>query len=288
MIGIIFNPVSGKGLNRHRMENLRRILDGKGFEYAYRETECYLDAVRLSREMASECDILVAAGGDGTLHEVLNGALPEGVTRFGVLPFGSGNDVARSMGVFDKTDEELADMIMNQKLKEVDTGLAGERPFIQFLTFGIVSNIIKAYSEVEAAGEHGYRKALMRTILKQKARHYIIEVPGMEPIDCMSDFVSVQNVEYAGAGLPIHPAADPCDGRMDLIIVVRKSKLRFLLNVMALVKGELTSQPNTVVIPVTSCRIIPDGIETGVVDGELADMGGTDMRMRRSVEFMVC
>lgn len=288
MIGIIYNPVCGKGQNAYRMTNIRSILDEKGVEYQYRETKCPLDGVEVAKELAETCDIIIAAGGDGSLNDVLNGALAGSVTKIGTLPFGSGNDVARSVGIFDRSDEELADMIANPKFVKMDVGSVEGRCFIQFLTFGIVSNIINAYSKLEGAGESAYRKALMKTILKQKARRYTIEIPGLENICCNIDYLAVQNVEYAGAGLPIHPDADYTDNKMDLIVVKRTNWFRYMLNVMALTKGTLTQQPNVTVIPITECRIIPESVEVGVVDGDLQEMSGVGMEMKGQIDFLIC
>lgn len=288
MIGIIYNPVSGKGENAYRMTNIRNILDEKGVEYEYRETKCPLDGVNIAKELSQTCDVIVAAGGDGSLNDVLNGALQGSVTKIGTLPFGSGNDVARSLGIFEKTDEELAEMLINPKYTKMDVGMADSRYFIQFLTFGIVSNIINAYSKLEGAGESAYRKALMKTILKQKARRYTIEIPGQENISCDIDYLAVQNVEFAGAGLPIHPDADYTDNGMDLIVVKRTNWFRYMLNVMALTKGTLTQQPNVSVIPVTECRIIPECNEVGVIDGDLKEMTAVQMKMTDQIDFMIC
>ena len=96
-----------------------------------------MDGIRVAREMSETCDTIVAVGGDGTVYEVLNGAIDKDIT-YGILPFGSGNDISRSLHVFEKTDEGLADMIMNPKPREFDTGLY--ELFPAFI-FAIIANV---------------------------------------------------------------------------------------------------------------------------------------------------
>ena len=151
MIGIIYNPLSRKGKNRHRVEAIRKILDENNFPYEYRETECPMDGIRVSREMSETCDTIIAVGGDGTVYEVLNGAIDKDVT-FGMLPFGSGNDISRSLHVYEKTDQELADMIMHPNPREIDTGLYDGKYFGLFVSFGVVVTICQKYQAMKAVG----------------------------------------------------------------------------------------------------------------------------------------
>src|SRR5262245_65287306 len=94
---VIFNPAAGKQRAARRLEKLRR---NWGAHVAFRPTRKAGDAVELARQAAlAGFNIVAAAGGDGTVHEVANGLLQAqrpGV-RFGILPIGSANDYAYSV-----------------------------------------------------------------------------------------------------------------------------------------------------------------------------------------------
>ena len=78
VIGIIYNPLSRKGANRHRVEDIKRILDANNFPYEYRETECPLDGIRVAREMAETCDTIMSIPMTGWV-ESLNASVAAGV-----------------------------------------------------------------------------------------------------------------------------------------------------------------------------------------------------------------
>ena len=129
MIGIVFNPVTFSGKSVDRMKHVLEILDSKGVEYIYRETEKEGDAIAISRELADSCGIIVAAGGDGTVLETLNGVYDRDVTIM-VLPFGSGNDIGRSIGVEGMTDEQLAAAGIPAGLVRMSCGLESAEDLI--------------------------------------------------------------------------------------------------------------------------------------------------------------
>ena len=274
MIGIIYNPLSRKGENRYRVEDIRRILDEKGFQYEYRETECPMDGIRVAREMSETCDTLVAVGGDGTVNEVLNGGLEKKV-NYGILPFGSGNDAARSLHVYEKSDEELADMIINPKFRDMDCGHAilddgaVDRCYFQYVTFGIVSTVVKCYQGLKKPGKTAYPRALLKSLKIHSAKHYHVVLPDRE-FDCTADFLAVQNIPTAGGGLLTNGTGKDNDRQLELIIIHHKSKMKLIKNIFALVRNKLHKQNNVEIIPITQwCHVTADSKEVGSIDGEL-------------------
>ena len=275
MIGIIYNPLSRKGVNRHWVEAIRKILDERGFKYEYRETECPMDGIRVAREMSETCDTLIAVGGDGTVNEVLNGGLEKGVT-YGILPFGSGNDASRSLHVFEKTDEELADMIMNPNPRDMDCGFADlrngvQRAYFQYVTFGIVSTVVKCYQQLKKPGKLAYPKAILKAVRIHKAKHYHVKLPDRE-FDCTADFLAVQDIPTAAGGLYTNPKGIDNDRQLELIIIHHKNGFRLFRNLFALVRNKFDKQSNIEFIPVTDwCEVKADEVECGSIDGELLD-----------------
>ncbi len=286
MLGIIYNPLSKKGKNRHRVEDVRKILDEKGFQYEYRETECPMDGIRVAREMSETCDTLIAVGGDGTLNEVINGGIDKDVT-IGVLPFGSGNDVSRSLHVFEKSDEELADMIMNPKVRDLDTGLYNGRTFSMFISFGIVTTIIQNYIRMKGAGRTAYPRAVLKAVMHHKPKQYHIKLPDRE-WDCNADFLAVMSVPTGGGGLYLDKDGIDNDGQFELVIINHQTRRRLFANALALFKGKLNQQKNVDNIPVTDWIEItlPEDKMIGTMDGELLDFD-KDVRLTMSKKIKV-
>src|SRR5437660_12867799 len=100
---VIFNPTAGKHRGRRRLEQIRRTW---GSHVAFRPTQRAGHAIELAEQAAREgFAVVAAAGGDGTAHEVLNGLmrLRDPHVQFTIIPIGSANDYAYSLGLHEKS-----------------------------------------------------------------------------------------------------------------------------------------------------------------------------------------
>jgi len=133
---VVLNPVSGTG--EHREEVLDRSRE-RGYEV--RETEGESDAIDIARAAAEDgASLVAAAGGDGTLNEVVRGldeadAL-EAVT-VGVVPCGTGNDFAGNLGV--TGIEQAFEVLEGGERRRIDLGMAGDRPFVNSCICGLTA-----------------------------------------------------------------------------------------------------------------------------------------------------
>ncbi|MBP5395101.1 MAG: hypothetical protein J6Y18_04260 [Candidatus Methanomethylophilaceae archaeon] len=272
MIGIVFNPVTFSGKSVDRMKHFLGILDERGVEYTYRETTCEGDAVRIAAELAETCDIIVPAGGDGTVYETVNGAISKDPT-FMILPFGSGNDIARSVGVNGLSDEELADILLAGKTRPMDYLVSDGKASMVYVSFGIVVNIIRDFKDPNNARK-SYNSTVLASVRRSRPRRYRIRTPTMDR-ELSADFISTQNTATAGGGMVITAEAKDDDGKMDLVIIEHKNVVRKYLNILALNKGKVSKQPNAIVERTEWEEITPlDGIEWYSVDGELLTTNG--------------
>lgn len=133
---VVLNPVAGSG--DHREEVLVR---AKNREYAVHETESEGDGVALARAAAEDgASTIVAAGGDGTLNEVVRGLLEaEALDRvtFGVVPCGTGNDFASNVGIADI--EQAFEVLDHGERRRIDLGMADDRPFLNSCICGLTA-----------------------------------------------------------------------------------------------------------------------------------------------------
>ena len=146
---LILNPTSGTA---DHVEDVRRHAVDR--EYAVRETERAEHAVELAREaVADGVDLLAVAGGDGTLHEVVQGLVdadadPEDEVVLGVVPAGTENIFARNIGVTDI--EQGFEVLERGPRRAIDVGVAGEEPFVMSCIAGLPADAsVAASSELK-------------------------------------------------------------------------------------------------------------------------------------------
>lgn len=274
MIGIVYNPHTSKGKSVEKMMNFKDKLDSKGVEYDMRPTEKAKDALRLAKELSETCDLVVAAGGDGTIYEVVNGSVGSGVP-YGVLPIGSGNDIARSLGLADKNEDEIVDVIINKNIRDYDLAKVNDMTYmVQFTAFGLVSDIIDKYVNSKSGS---YSASIMSAIFAHRPRKYKVKVNDEEEAEYKADFIAVMNVRTAGSGMVLCNDAVDNDGMMDLIIVKRTNIGRTLCNLIALKKGNITGQPNVIHKRIKSVSIRLEETRVCCIDGELLDLDHADV-----------
>ena len=271
MIGIVFNPVSYSGRSTARMKHVRDLLDERGVEYIYRETVRPGDGVKLGAELSEDCSTVVAAGGDGTVFEVVNGIFGKGITMM-VLPFGSGNDIAKSIGVDGMTDEELVDVLMEGKVRKIDcVRTNGDEISIVHSCVGIVSNVIRDFKD-PANARKSYMSTMLTSVRQSRPRRYHVKTSETDR-EFFADFVSAQNLVTSGGGMVICPETIDNDGKFDLLIIEHRTVLRKYLNLLALSRKKVTKQPNVFVERTDSVEIEAlDGEETCSLDGELREI----------------
>jgi diacylglycerol kinase (ATP) len=134
---VVLNPVSGGGEHAEQVRRRATLLG-----YSVRETEEDGDAVTFAREAAEEgATVVAAAGGDGTLNEVVRGVAEAGAldrVTVGVIPAGTGNNFARHIGI--PSVEEGFDVLEGGEARRLDLGTANDRPFVNSCVAGLTAD----------------------------------------------------------------------------------------------------------------------------------------------------
>ena len=176
-------------------------------------------------ERAEGCSTVIALGGDGVIHEVASGLMRRPVEHrpvLGVIPVGSGNDYARTLGVSRKVDEACAQLLA-AKARPVDVGCVNDRWFLETLSFGLDAAI--AHDTVERRVRTGRTGSVlyMESGIDQLLHHlelyrYRASFDGSDPVEGQSIVFAVQMGPYYGSGFKICPDARIDDGLFDLCI----------------------------------------------------------------------
>ena len=187
------------------------------------------DAEKLSRTAARRgCDYLVVAGGDGTLNEIVNGvAQTRRRPRIGIVPLGTGNDFARTLGL-PLSIEENIDILRSGKGRSIDIVRVRSRRARYFVNVaaGGFSGIVrkKMTPEIKKSwGPLAYIRGAAAALPKLHAYKTRIVLDTGEQISTDLYNVVIANGRFAAGGLPIAPDADPADALLDVVLIPKRS-----------------------------------------------------------------
>ena len=275
---VIFNPASGGGA--WSPQGLRSVLGDRKLDWV--RTEHLGDAREAAREWRG---LLVVAGGDGTLNEVVHGiglaGFPEDVT-LALLPRGTGNDLARTLGV--PADLEGAGEVLRAgRVRFLDAARVrseevGERFFVNVAVGGVGAEVSEAAGDEEFKGRWGsmaYSRAFLEVARNFSAPSIELTVDG-EVHRVRAVNVTVGNCRYAGGGWPAAPRANPEDGLLDLVVVQEVTTLGLLsLGQKVLAGADYLSDEGIFFTRGRSIRVEtePAGAFEFNVDGELVGNG---------------
>ncbi|MGE0460336.1 MAG: diacylglycerol kinase family protein [Vicinamibacterales bacterium] len=273
---VVINPVSGPA--RARQANAgalaRHVLERHGFEVEVVVTTGRGHARRVSEQArASGAGLVVAWGGDGTINEVAS-ALASSDLLLGIVPGGSGNGLARDLGL--PLDPVRAlEVVAAGRARRIDAGRLDDALFFNVAGIGLDAEIARRLASPHARrGLPGYVQATFAELPGYRARTYAIEADGTRT-ERRALFIAVANSRQYGNGAQIAPAARLDDGKLDLVVVEEQPAWRVLAQVPAFFRGTLASRPGLHMAQVAEGLIRAEGRIGFHVDGEPGAGEGT-------------
>jgi diacylglycerol kinase (ATP) len=271
-IGVLVNPASGAGrVGRHSAEVLRG-LASRGDHIVAIQGETAAHAERLVAEAMDEgLDTLVAVGGDGTVHQALQAVVGTD-TALGIVPLGTGNDAANSVGLTRASPESAVSVILAGNRRPFDVGRIEAadgtiRHFLCVMSSGFDSSANERANEMTwPSGTALYIRAMLSVLRTFEPIPYRAELDGEVVVDA-GMLVSLGNGPSFGGGMQVCAGADMHDGRLDLIWVHSISR-RALLGVFPKVySGRHLSHPAVESRRVTTATLQAPG-QVAYADGE--------------------
>jgi diacylglycerol kinase (ATP) len=194
----------------------------------------------------------VAVGGDGTVHEVVNGIAGRPGVELAILPRGTGRDFVRTYGIPHRLDDALR-TVREGRIREVDLGLArfhswqgesAEAYFANIASAGMSGAIAKRANETSKAlgGKASYFWATFAVFARWQTSELTVSV-GAETRRARMHDVVVANGRYFGGGMMICPQAEPDDGLFDVLLIGNLTKRDLLLTLPKTYRGKHLPHP---------------------------------------------
>lgn len=276
---VIANPAAAKGKALRHLAPLCERLKQEGIYVQTKPTEHPRHAIALAREAAEKREPLVVAfGGDGTVREIVAG-LVGSETLLGVLPYGSGNDLARSLGIPTRLEAAL-DVVRKGIPLAMDVGEETSGVFVTGCGVGFAAEV--AY---EANRSRWFSGSAAYFVGVFKALTRIRPVPMTVALDdnvvrTKGVFVMAQNTPYCGGGQLIAPEAKLNDGKLDVVIVREVGQLELIKTFPQVYSGRHVTHPAFEVHRSTSVRVESETPLRKTLDGDLFGTEPMSARIR--------
>ena len=273
---VVINPISGVRAypgGVAEVELAKQVLTAAGYEVRVTVTLGPGHATEVAGEAAGGgVSLVVAWGGDGTMNEVAR-ALAFGSAALALVPAGSGNGLARDLGIPLQAEAALA-LAGNGRRRRIDAGEVNGQMFFNVAGVGLDARVAKAFAAKKGRrGLAGYVQAGTRELLRYRAQPYELEWDGGASAG-KKLFIALANSRQYGSHGCIAPAARVDDGRFDLVVVDDQPLWRVLTRVPAFFSGTLTAGGGVLMSTFTHVRIATSGEIDVHLDGEPATLGG--------------
>jgi len=272
---VILNPAAGRGQGQKRRSELERLLahvaaglpQRAHWEIVTTQVPCS-GAWLAAEAVARGADVVAAAGGDGTCNEVVNGLVGTGA-RLGILPLGTGNDFARTLGLAGRLEKAVHALFYGTP-KPVDLGRTGKRWFINVAGCGfdaaVAERVHRGFRYVK--GTSAYIVAVLHALITFRPAYMRITADGVTR-ELRAMLCCLANAQSYGGGMKIAPDARIDDGLFDLCIVREISQWEFLRAFPRVFKGTHITHPKVTILRARHVRLESDTALPVFIDGEV-------------------
>lgn len=244
-VTVIFNPRSANGKTGRMEARIRQALEARLGEVLWRRTEGPRHAVELAQQEVREgSELLVVVGGDGTVHEVVNGMMAARKEHgreaaLGIVSRGTGSDFVKTLGLTRELEGAVRALTEGVR-RRLDVGKAefvGEggqpeqRYFINIADFGFGGEVVRRVnaSSKLLGGFTSFLVATLRTLYGYRGTPVRFRVDGGKPLEHPMALLALANGRYFGGGMCIAPKADPADRLFDVVWVEAVARRHLLM-----------------------------------------------------------
>ncbi|MFH1589989.1 MAG: diacylglycerol kinase family protein [archaeon] len=249
-IKLIINPAAGiQKKNLVKIKNtilslkqitpemkIKNFFEKKGLKIDVEETKKQSDATNIAKK-SKNYDIIIAAGGDGTINEVING-MQNHKTKLGIIPLGSENVMAKELNIPLRITNACKTIIKGNTRK-IDIGTINNKKFIFVAGVGFDAEAITNVQPIlkKLLGGHAYTLAGLKTLFSHKPEELTIIIDGKKE---KAYFAIVTNIKTYGAGIVIASNAEMDDGYLDLCLFKNKDLWSVMKYVVGAASGKMS------------------------------------------------
>ncbi|MCH9693493.1 MAG: diacylglycerol kinase family lipid kinase [Gammaproteobacteria bacterium] len=278
-IHLFLNPAAGRGRAGKRRARITEILGAQDIDVSLHESKCVGDLEQRVRQQVEDgCSRLVVAGGDGSIHEAVNGILSTGGNAaLGVIPTGTGNDFAKAAGIpldWEHATQLLATrMAANAPPRPIDAGRCNERFFANGAGIGFDAEVTRIARSIKwPIGDIVYLVAIFRSMLDgiatPRARIHAGEFTWDGPLT----LANLSNGPWVGGMFHIAPMASNSDGVLELLLARPVTRRRIVVLLPKLMRGTHLDEDDILHQRVTQMSVEMDEPVASHLDGEVQPM----------------
>jgi YegS/Rv2252/BmrU family lipid kinase len=247
----IINPISGGKKKAELPALIDTHLDKEKFNASYSFTAHVGHAAELAEDASNKnFEVIVAVGGDGTINEIAGKVMQSGQV-LGIIPFGSGNGLARSLKIPMRTIEAIR-LINKLNVQVIDTGKLNDRYFFNMAGMGFDAHVSRVFANNKGRGLKGYLEKGLKEMISFRSQTYQIDIDG-EIYNRKAFAVSIANSAQYGNNVYISPKSSLTDGLLDVCIV--KDFPKYKLPILAYQMISATTDQSTLVEIIRGRRI---------------------------------
>jgi YegS/Rv2252/BmrU family lipid kinase len=268
----IVNHNSAKGNEERISRAIESRIDHNIFNVSVTYTQSADHAINLSKKAVAEgIDIIVAVGGDGTVNEVASQLIKTSNT-LGIVPLGSGNGLARHLGI-PRNIEKAIDLINKQQTSTIDTGSVNGNIFVSIAGVGFDALVAERFARGVRRGFLGYFQIIANEYFNYKPQTYKLTFDNGKVITERALFVAFANSNQFGYNTTIAPNAKLRDGLLDVCIVKKPQIYRIPLIASLLLLKRIDISPSATILKTKSLSVVRDHKGVVNIDGEAINFG---------------
>ncbi|HEX9184837.1 MAG TPA: diacylglycerol kinase family protein [Burkholderiales bacterium] len=242
---VILNPAAGRGRARREWPRAAARLRALGLAFDLAETHAPGEGILHAERAAGEYETVIAAGGDGTIHEVVNGLMRAGgKAALGIVPLGSGDDFLKVLPPRDPIERIASGVPRALDVGRIRCG-AEVRWFANGMDIGFGAHGARNLTKVPAflTGLAAYLGALVLTMVRYPRLEVTLQLDDGLPEALATSLTAVMNGSCIGGSFRVCPGARPDDSELDLLIARDCSRLDILALAPKIMRGTHAGDP---------------------------------------------
>ncbi|WP_181347898.1 diacylglycerol kinase [Thalassobacillus sp. CUG 92003] len=287
---IIYNPTSGREVFKKLLPDVLQRFEQAGYEASTHATTSAGDATKAATiAVQRNFDVIVAAGGDGTINEVINGiAEQDGRPKLGIIPMGTTNDFARALSV-PRNIHKAVDIILDDYTMALDIGRVNDQYFMNIAGGGKLTELsYEVPSKLKTMlGQLAYYLKGIEMIPSLRPTYVELEYDGKEFKGEIMLFL-VSNTNSVGGFEKLAPKAQMDDGLFDLMIIEKMNIAEFIRLATLALTGNHLSHPNFIHTTASRVKVQNEEKMQLNIDGEFGGLlPGEFVNLYQHIDFFV-